>query len=190
MPGWGAAARAATGGRGVDIVVETAGGTLSQALSAVAFGGFVGVIGFVGGYRAEVDVARLGFSIEAMVSVRVHAAARHELRDFAKRLLRVPVVDVSLHLPWLVGVLGGHGVRIEERRLDALEQADPWGDAVVDCTGLGAAEPVNDAVNAHGAERIGMEFPVQVEPGSVGKKVTGDGKWVYATSSWRVSRSP
>nr|WP_276511534.1 Lrp/AsnC ligand binding domain-containing protein [Curtobacterium pusillum] len=31
-----------------------------------------------------------------MVSVRVHAAARHELRDFAKRLLRVPVVqDVS-----------------------------------------------------------------------------------------------
>jgi DNA-binding Lrp family transcriptional regulator len=52
--------------------------------------------GVIRGYRAEVDVARLGFSIEAMVSVRVHAAARHELRDFAKRLLLVPVVqDVS-----------------------------------------------------------------------------------------------
>lgn len=52
--------------------------------------------GVIRGYRAEVDVARLGFAIEAMVSVRVHAAARHELRDFAKRLLRVPVVqDVS-----------------------------------------------------------------------------------------------
>ncbi|WP_144714979.1 Lrp/AsnC family transcriptional regulator [Curtobacterium pusillum] len=52
--------------------------------------------GVVRGYRADVDVARLGFAIEAMVSVRVHAAARHELRDFAKRLLRVPVVqDVS-----------------------------------------------------------------------------------------------
>ncbi|GAA1494598.1 MULTISPECIES: Lrp/AsnC family transcriptional regulator [Curtobacterium] len=52
--------------------------------------------GIITGYRAEVDIARLGFSIEAMVSVRVHAAARHELREFAKRLLRVPVVlDVS-----------------------------------------------------------------------------------------------
>lgn len=52
--------------------------------------------GVVRGYRADVDVARLGFAIEAMVSVRVHAAARHELREFAKRLLRVPVVqDVS-----------------------------------------------------------------------------------------------
>jgi len=52
--------------------------------------------GVIRGYRAEVDVARLGFAIEAMVSVRVHAAARHELREFAKRLLRVPVVqDVS-----------------------------------------------------------------------------------------------
>ncbi|WFR66748.1 Lrp/AsnC family transcriptional regulator [Curtobacterium flaccumfaciens] len=52
--------------------------------------------GLVRGYRADIDVARLGFAIEAMVSVRVHAAARHELREFAKRLLRVPVVqDVS-----------------------------------------------------------------------------------------------
>jgi DNA-binding Lrp family transcriptional regulator len=52
--------------------------------------------GVIRGYTAEVDIAQLGFSIEAMVSVRVHAAARHELREFAKRLLRVPVVlDVS-----------------------------------------------------------------------------------------------
>ncbi|MGN8051133.1 Lrp/AsnC family transcriptional regulator [Curtobacterium sp. 22159] len=52
--------------------------------------------GVIRGYRADVDIARLGFAIEAMVSVRVHAAARHELREFAKRLLRVPVVqDVS-----------------------------------------------------------------------------------------------
>jgi DNA-binding Lrp family transcriptional regulator len=52
--------------------------------------------GVVRGYRADVDIARLGFAIEAMVSVRVHAAARRELREFAKRLLRIPVVlDVS-----------------------------------------------------------------------------------------------
>jgi DNA-binding Lrp family transcriptional regulator len=39
--------------------------------------------GVVRGYRADVDIARLGFAIEAMVSVRVHAAARRELREFA-----------------------------------------------------------------------------------------------------------
>jgi DNA-binding Lrp family transcriptional regulator len=52
--------------------------------------------GVIRGYRADIDIERLGFVIEAMVSVRVHAAARHELRAFAKRLLAVPVVlDVS-----------------------------------------------------------------------------------------------
>ena len=59
-------------------------------------------------------------------------------------LLQVPVVDVSIHLPWLVAVLARHGVRIEERQLQALEQADPWGDVVVDCTGLGAAALTGD----------------------------------------------
>ncbi|WP_066521528.1 Lrp/AsnC family transcriptional regulator [Curtobacterium ammoniigenes] len=52
--------------------------------------------GVIRGYSADIDISRLGFAIEAVVSVRVHAAARHELRAFAKRLLRVPVVrDVS-----------------------------------------------------------------------------------------------
>ena len=59
VPEWGAAAKAATGGRGADIVVETAGSTLPQALSAVAFCGFVGVIGFVGGTRADAGMGRL-----------------------------------------------------------------------------------------------------------------------------------
>ena len=57
VPAWGGAAREATGGRGVDIVVETGGAeTLPQALAATAFGGFVGVIGFVGGFEAKLDV--------------------------------------------------------------------------------------------------------------------------------------
>jgi DNA-binding Lrp family transcriptional regulator len=52
--------------------------------------------GVIRGYFGDIDIVQLGFSIEAMVSVRVHAAARRELREFAKRLLRVPVVlDVS-----------------------------------------------------------------------------------------------
>jgi D-amino-acid oxidase len=59
-------------------------------------------------------------------------------------LLQVPVVDVSVHLPWLVALLLARGVRIAEQRLTALEQADPWADAVVDCTGLGAAALTGD----------------------------------------------
>lgn len=59
-------------------------------------------------------------------------------------LLAVPVVDVSVHLPWLVGELAAHGVRVQEARLEALEEADPWADVVVDCTGLGAAALTGD----------------------------------------------
>ncbi len=59
-------------------------------------------------------------------------------------LLQVPVVDVSVHLPWLVARLTDLGVRLEEQELDALEQVDPWADVVVDCTGLGAAALTGD----------------------------------------------
>ena len=59
-------------------------------------------------------------------------------------LLAVPVVDVSVHLPWLVDELTARGVRLQEARLEALEDADPWADVVVDCTGLGAAALTGD----------------------------------------------
>ena len=59
-------------------------------------------------------------------------------------LMQVPVVDVTVHLPWLVGRLAAHGVRVQEQQLHALEQADPWADVVVDCAGLGAAELTGD----------------------------------------------
>ncbi|MBP2320504.1 NADPH:quinone reductase-like Zn-dependent oxidoreductase [Kibdelosporangium banguiense] len=48
---WPAAVRAATGGRGADLVVEVA-GTLESSLAAVALGGEIAVVGFVGGRRA------------------------------------------------------------------------------------------------------------------------------------------
>jgi D-amino-acid oxidase len=59
-------------------------------------------------------------------------------------LLRVPVVDVSVHLPWLVSSLAARGVRLEQQDLRALEDADPEADVVVDCTGLGAAALTGD----------------------------------------------
>lgn len=50
-PDWPAAVRAATGGRGADLVVEVA-GTWESSLAAVALGGEVALVGFVGGRPA------------------------------------------------------------------------------------------------------------------------------------------
>lgn len=50
-PDWPAAVRVATGGRGADLVVDVA-GTLESSLAAVALGGEIAVVGFVGGRPA------------------------------------------------------------------------------------------------------------------------------------------
>ena len=65
-PQWAETVRAATGGRGIDIVVETAGSTLGQALESLAFGGFVGVIGFLGGLETKLPIVPL---IEKMLKI-------------------------------------------------------------------------------------------------------------------------
>jgi NADPH:quinone reductase-like Zn-dependent oxidoreductase len=66
-PNWEHGVREATGGRGVDIVVETAGSTLPQALSSVAFGGFIGVVGFLGGFETRLGIVPL---IEKMIRLQ------------------------------------------------------------------------------------------------------------------------
>lgn len=58
--------------------------------------------------------------------------------------LTVPVVDMALHLAWLVARLRERGVGVQVRRLDDLAAAFPGVDAVVNCTGLGARELVAD----------------------------------------------
>jgi NADPH:quinone reductase-like Zn-dependent oxidoreductase len=58
-PAWADAVRGATGGKGVDIIVETTGTTLSHSLDACAFGGFIGIIGFVGGTEATVSIRQI-----------------------------------------------------------------------------------------------------------------------------------
>ena len=68
-PDWVPAVRAATGGRGCDIVVETA-GTLAQSLGAAAFGAYVGVVGFTESHTAQLDVRQV---IGPMI--RVHGIA-------------------------------------------------------------------------------------------------------------------
>ena len=56
-PDWGARVKALTGG--VHVAVETAGSSLPQTLAAMAFNGFVGVIGFLGAKEAPVDIRKL-----------------------------------------------------------------------------------------------------------------------------------
>ena len=98
-PEWDAAVRAATGGRGADIVVETAGATLPTSLAAVAFGGFVGVVGFVAGYEATVPIRRLIAPMVRVQGIAVGSRARFEAmnRAIARHRLR-PVVDGTFPL--------------------------------------------------------------------------------------------
>jgi NADPH:quinone reductase-like Zn-dependent oxidoreductase len=94
-PEWAAPVREATGGRGVDIVVETGGAaTLPQALAAATFGGFVGVVGFVGGFEARIDVRRLLGPMVRVQGIAVGSRSRFEAmnRAIAAHGLR-PVID-------------------------------------------------------------------------------------------------
>ena len=54
-----------------------------------------------------------------------------------------PAVDMSLHLPWLVGRLLALGGRVERRAVASLDELEA--DAVVNCAGLGARELARDA---------------------------------------------
>jgi NADPH:quinone reductase-like Zn-dependent oxidoreductase len=57
-PDWAPAVRQATGSRGVDIVIETA-GTLGPSIAAAAFGAFIGLVGFTGSHASQFDVRQV-----------------------------------------------------------------------------------------------------------------------------------
>lgn len=77
-PQWAQAVKDATGGRGADIIVETGGATLSQSLSAAAFGGFVAVVGFVAGQEAKVGIRQLLAPMLRVQGIAVGSRARFE----------------------------------------------------------------------------------------------------------------
>jgi NADPH:quinone reductase-like Zn-dependent oxidoreductase len=55
-PKWGDAARAWTGGRGVDVVIEVGGpGTFDQSIAALRYGGTMSLLGVLTGTRGEVN---------------------------------------------------------------------------------------------------------------------------------------
>ena len=59
-PQWGGLVREASGGVGVDTVVETIGAaTLAQSLDAVRMHGFIGVLGWIGGMDATLSLSKV-----------------------------------------------------------------------------------------------------------------------------------
>jgi NADPH:quinone reductase-like Zn-dependent oxidoreductase len=98
-PDWAPAVRAATGGRGVDIVVETAGSTLPQALKSLAFGGYVGVVGFLGGFETQLPIMPL---IESLLRIEGIAVGSRQQFENMNRAIEAngikPVIDRTLPL--------------------------------------------------------------------------------------------
>lgn len=96
-PDWHVAVRDGTDGRGADIVIETAGATLQKSLSALAFGGFIGVVGFVAGYEATIPLRQLLGPMIRVQGIAVGSRTRFEAmnRAIAKHQLH-PVID-SVH---------------------------------------------------------------------------------------------
>ncbi|SPH23963.1 Alcohol dehydrogenase [Defluviimonas aquaemixtae] len=104
VPEWAGAVREATGGTGVDIIVETTGTSMPQSLNACAFGGFIGVIGFVGGYETSLDIRQLigpkirleGIVVgsRAMMEDMIQAIEQHALHPvIAERFSWLSIVD-------------------------------------------------------------------------------------------------
>jgi NADPH:quinone reductase-like Zn-dependent oxidoreductase len=98
-PAWGQAVRAATEGRGVDIVVETTGSSLGESLTAVRFNGFVGVIGFVGGMETPLNIRQLIGPMIRMQGVVVGSRAALEAMIRMMAMHRIaPLIDSSFPL--------------------------------------------------------------------------------------------
>jgi len=96
-PQWGARVREATGGVGVDVVVETVGGaTLEQSVEAVRMHGFVGLVGFMGGSEATLPLTRAILKRVHLQGISVASLEAHERMVAAIEATGlVPVIDRS-----------------------------------------------------------------------------------------------
>jgi NADPH:quinone reductase-like Zn-dependent oxidoreductase len=98
-PEWDQDVKQATDGRGADIVVETGGATLPRSLNAVAFGGFVGVVGFVAGYEATVQLRSLIGPMVRVHGIAVGSRASFEAMNRAISANNLkPVIDSTFPL--------------------------------------------------------------------------------------------
>lgn len=97
-PQWGRAVRAATGGRGVDVVVESGGAeTFDESVTAVRHGGTLSLLGVLAGTRGQVDVYAMVRKAIQVRGVFVGSVAMLEATVGAVEAARIePVID-SVH---------------------------------------------------------------------------------------------
>jgi NADPH:quinone reductase-like Zn-dependent oxidoreductase len=121
-PDWGARARALTGGRGVDVVVEVGGAkTLNQSLDAARVGGAVVVIGVLGGFSVPVMLPVL-FSKNLRI-FGISIGSREQFEDMCAHIERWklrPVIDNTFgfaEVPQALRLMdaGGHFGKIAVR---------------------------------------------------------------------------
>ncbi len=94
-PRWDKAVLAATGGHGVDLVVENGGaGTLSTSLRCARAGGHIALLGALTGLRAEIDIAPLVMKQLCVRGVMVnHRAAFERLIAVVAERAIAPVIE-------------------------------------------------------------------------------------------------
>ncbi|HEU4726883.1 MAG TPA: NAD(P)-dependent alcohol dehydrogenase, partial [Kofleriaceae bacterium] len=79
VPTWGEAARAWTGGRGVDVVIEVGGpGTFDQSVAALRYGGTMSLLGVLTGLRGEVNTYGVFYKALRVAGVYVGSVAMFE----------------------------------------------------------------------------------------------------------------
>jgi len=95
FPGWHKEVDRLTGGRGADHIIEIGGaGTLDRSYQAVAFGGKIALIGFLGGAAAENNPVPLMMKGGALHGIGVGSTAMFEQMNRAIELNRIrPAVD-------------------------------------------------------------------------------------------------
>ncbi|HMG24730.1 MAG TPA: NAD(P)-dependent alcohol dehydrogenase, partial [Kofleriaceae bacterium] len=94
-PAWGDAARAWTGGRGADVVVEVGGpGTFDQSVAALRYGGTMSLLGVLTGTRGEVNTYGIFHKGLRVAGIYVGSVAMFEglLRALEARQID-PVID-------------------------------------------------------------------------------------------------
>lgn len=93
-PDWQDEARKASGGAGVDHVVEVAGSTLTRSLAAVRTGGAVILIGGLAGFEAHIPLSALRMSRARLQSISVGSVAMFEAMNRAIEAAGLkPVLD-------------------------------------------------------------------------------------------------
>ena len=94
-PDWGDQARALTGGRGVDRVVEVGGpDTLAQSVKAIALGGQVSLVGVLADAEGGIDFMTMFFSLATFKPIAV--GSRRDLEDLCRTIEQHgirPVID-------------------------------------------------------------------------------------------------